>query len=257
MSDSQLATKQQEPSVALMLQTMVERGITGESVEAFSKLMELHERMQDRQAQRDFAVAFNALQGEMPKVKATKAVPGNNGEVRYRFAPFEEIMDQAQPFLMKHGFTVKFDNEYDANNRVICLCKLTHISGHSETNKFAVRISPPPKSSDAQADGSSSSYAKRFALCNALNIRVEGMDDDAKLAGGPIDAETSDALCQRVALLKKKTKFDEETFFKLAGAVTYETIPQTKYELLDATLFDLERKANIRDAQGEWILFKK
>lgn len=259
MSDSPttLATRE-EPSIAIMLQAAFEKGITGDSVAAVERLMGLYERNQDRQAERDFASAFVGLQREMQKVKATKAVNNSvakGGGLRYMFAPFDEIMRAIQPALVANGFAITFDSKVEEGGRMASVCTLMHISGHSRSNTFSCRIGQgPPGSNESQADGSASSYAKRFALCNALNIVVEGIDDDARLQGEPIDAETSDALCQRVALLKKKTNFDESTFFKLAGASTYEKIPQGKYDLLDETLFALEKTAKIRDAKGEWLV---
>lgn len=252
--EKQLATRQEEPSVALMLQGMLERGVTGESVETLGKLMDLYERSQDRQAKRDFAAAFAAMQSEMPKVQATRVVKNKDGSVRYTFAPYEDIMEQARPFLMKHGFSIKFDSRIE-ETRIVAICKLIHVSGYSEENSFACRIgSGPPGSSESQADGSADSYAKRFALSNALNVVVEHIDDDARLSSAPVDFDTAKALRARVELLKKSTSFDEEQFFKLAGAQTYEAIPQSKYDLLDDTLFAKERAAKIRDTKGNWLV---
>jgi hypothetical protein len=247
--DSQLTTIREEPTVGLMLQTLIEKGITAENVMALTQLCDLKERMDRRQAEKEFAAAFALLQSEMPKVKATKAVMNKDGTLRYKFAPYEEIMRQAQPFVVKYGFSVTFDDTTEGD-RITATCTLMHGSGHSRSNRFACRIgSGPPGSSDSQKDGSASSYAKRYALCNCLNIIVERIDDDANLIGSPMHPENVKELRERV----ERVKADEAAFLKYAGAAHYEAIPAERYDDLNELLFKKEVKAGIRDAHGEWI----
>lgn len=245
----QISLVREEPSIGLMLQTMVEKGITGDSVSAFEQLVLLKERMDAKQAERDFTADFIALQKEMPKVKATKGVPGKDGSIKYHFAPYEEIMDQVQPLLEKFGFAVKFGNRFDGTPpRAIATCKLMHKGGHSETNEFGARVgSGPPNSSEAQGDGAASTYAKRFALCNALNIRITGIDDDARLIGGPITAEQASELKRRLIA----TKGNEVKFLEWAGAAHYEAIPATKWDAACCILDDRERKQ--KAAKGDLL----
>src|SRR5262245_39064617 len=73
----------QEPSMALILQEVVNRGITSENVGTVKEMVALYERMKDRDAEQKFAVAFNALLKEIPAIKATKPVAGKDGTVRY------------------------------------------------------------------------------------------------------------------------------------------------------------------------------
>lgn len=219
------------PSPLDMLQAMVQRGVTTENAAAFEQLVKLSEHMEDRQAEKEFAAAFKALQSEMTRVKATKPVPNNDGSVRYNFAPYEEIMEQVRPLLEKHGFTVSFSTDF-AEGRLIKSCTLQHVGGHSKVNKFAVRIgSGPPKASEAQADGAASTYAKRFALCDALNIVCE-KDSDARAEGGVISKAQADDLRRRV----RETASNEADFLKFAGAATFEQIMEGRYATLDAAL---------------------
>lgn len=227
----------QVPSVAAMLQAVIERGVTQENVGALEKLVGLYERMEEKNAEKAFATAFNALQTEMRGVKATRAVPNNDGSVRYKFAGYEEIMEQVRPMLEKHGFTVTFSTDF-AEGRLIKTCTLQHTGGHSKSNKFAVRIgSGPPKATETQADGAASTYAKRFALCDALNILIEH-DTDARAEGGPITVDQAAELEHRVAM----SNSDKAAFLKLAGAKTYAEIPAAKYSILDELLARKERK---------------
>lgn len=220
-----------QPTVAEILAAVVERGVTTENVSAVKEVVALYERMEAKKAEREFAASFVALQAEMGNVRAVKAVPNNDGGVRYTFAPFEEIMATVKPLLEKHGFTVTFSTDY-AEGRIIKECTLQHIGGHSRSNKFAARVGKgPPGASDTQADGAASTYAKRFALCDALVIVID-KDSDARLEGGSITPEQAEELMHRVQM----TNSDRARFLAFAGAKCFEEIPSAKYDTLDAFL---------------------
>lgn len=231
-----------EPTAGDMLEAIlsaIKSGeVTAEKVAAMDGALKLCERMQERDAERQFAAAFVALQADMPKVQATKAVPNNDGSVRYKFAPFEELMKQAGPLLQTHGFTVSFSSDFK-EGRIIQTCTLQHTSGHKRSNSFAVRIGKgPPGASESQSDGAAATYAKRFALCDALNIVVGHLDDDAKVEGGTITPAQAVDLYNRV----KATASDEARFLKFAGAKTWEEIPAAKLPLLEDLLRRKEAK---------------
>jgi hypothetical protein len=231
--DSQLALVPPEGASPLsLIERMIDQGkLTPESVGVVERLVHLQEHMLEKLAEQRFASAFAALQRETGKVKATKAVPNNDGSIRYFFAPFEEIMDRVQPLLNTHGFSVSFDMDF-SEGRVTETCILTHESGHQRRNKFIVRIgSGPPKATETQADGAAATYAKRVALCNALNIVIE-VDTDARNEGAPISPEQAQTLREMV----KDTKSDEAAFLKYAGAKSYEEIGSERYAALFAAL---------------------
>lgn len=231
-SPSELAEiAKQEPSLGQMLGKFIEAGITNENISAFERLLAMKERMDTKDAEKQFAAEFVALQSELNPIQANKVVPNNDGTARYKFAPFEDIMDVVRPLLQKHGFTVTFSMSF-SDGRVIQTCTLQHIGGHSRSNQFACRIgSGPPKSSEAQGDGAASTYAKRFALCNALNIVIETDSDgaiDARRDGDVISKEKVQYLREQV----RETGSNEAALLKMAGASTYEEIREGVYPVL-------------------------
>lgn len=246
--DNPLAT------VTGMLETVLKGGVTEQNVAALDKLVGLFERMQDKRAEQLFNEAFVSLQREMPKVQANRPVMNSKekgGGVRYNFAPFEDIMAQVHPHLMKHGFTVSFSQRYDGP-RIIVKCILRHTAGHHVENETAVRTGKgPPGASETQADGAASTYAKRFALCDALNIVIGkdtdgGQDDDASVDGGNITKEQAEDFRRRV----KALKMDEFVFLSAGQAgnlspdsataeqvhAAYENIPSALWAELDSRL---------------------
>lgn len=229
--------------VAQMIQAAIEKGVTPENMAVVERLVALMERMEDKAAEKQFASAFVALQSEMPSVQATKAVPDKYGNIKYHFAPYEEIMAQIKPLLQKHGFTVTFSMGF-SEGRVIQECTLQHIGGHLRTNKFMARVgNGPPGSSEAQGDGAASTYAKRFALCNALNIVTDIDTDgrgDARAEGAPISKDHAAYLKELV----RETKSDEVAFLKFAGAKDYADIGEEKYDRLVAALHKKQKEGS-------------
>ena len=208
-------------SIGAMMSALIEKGVTADNVTALEKLADLHERMEAKSAERDFNRDFLALQGELKNITARKEVPTKGGGVKFKFAPYEEIMEEVQPLLLKHGFGIKFSQRF-ADSRMFVTCKLLHRSGHSESNEFGARIgSGPPGASEAQADGAATTYAKRGALCQALNIVVD-QDDDAQAVGGAISLDEAAELQNRVRAMGGFV--EEGRFLRFCHALTHDPI---------------------------------
>ena len=230
-----LAEPQTSGIMAAIMKVAIDPAI---DVNKLDKLLEMQLKVMAILAEQQFAAAFVKLQSDTPKIQATKPVPNNDGTVRYKFAPFEDIMEQVGPMLQKHGFTVSFSSRF-SEGRIISTCTLQHIGGHKRSNDFAVRIGQgPPKATESQADGSAATYAKRFALTEALNIVISHLDNDARLEGGPVTSEQAFELERRVS----ETNSDPAAFLKFAGADKFASIASVKYEMLDELLSKKERK---------------
>lgn len=213
------------PPVAQMMQAVIEKGITTENVAALTQLTALYERMQEKDAERQFAASFVALQQELPVITASTDIPK-----RGKYERFEDVMRVIQPLLTKHGFTTSFSQD-TKEDRITQTCQLRHTGGHSQSNSFSVRTG---RADDAtQADCKASTTAKRNALLNCLNIviRQDALQDeegDARLEGELVDAG-------QVAHLRKmvsETGANEAKFLVYAGAPSYEQISASKFDRL-------------------------
>lgn len=234
-----LALSNQNP-IAPMIEAITKTGVTGENMAVLERMMALYERQEARNAEKAFAEAFVALQSDLPAIQQTKAVPDKFGNIKYHFAPYEEIMHTVRPILQKHGFTVTFSMSF-GEGRVTQECILQHVAGHIRTNKFMARIgNGPPGSSEAQGDGAASTYAKRFALCNALNIVTEIDTDgkDARAVGEFISSDKISYLKEQV----KETGSDVTKFLAMAGARSFEEITTGSYDVLVRALAAKGRK---------------
>lgn len=236
LAPQQQAVQHRPPDVADMLHAVITKGVTAENVNAVKEIVALYERMEDRKSAKSASQALREMQAEAKAIIANKVVPDKHGGCRYKYAPYEEIMAQAQPLLTKHGFSVRFSQRMDAD-RLTSVCTLTHDDGHSFTNEFTVRVgSGPPGATTTQADSSAGTTAQREAFCDALNV-VRRVDDNAASIGGKITQQQADELERRVA----ETNSNRAAFFRVAGAESFADIAATKYEILDNLLAEKER----------------
>ncbi len=230
--------------MALMLQSMlsgIQQGaITPQTVEVMKGMMDLYREQQREQAKCEFTEAFVKLQSSMPRIEPTRGIPDKFGKVKFQYAPFEEIMRKVRPLLTQHGFTVTFDSDF-ADGRVTVTCKLQHVKGHETETRHAARVGHGPvNSSEAQADGAAQTYAKRYALCSALNIVVEHDTDaeSAKNEGGFIGIKDAAELRERCEELGANIPM----LLAIAGAETFEEIYSCHLDILHRQL-DAKQKA--------------
>lgn len=235
VEDTTLDVARPVPTVADMLQAVIKGGVNVENVAVVEKIVALYERMQDKDAEKAFAVAFNALQAEMPAIEAKTLIPN-----RGKYEKFEHLMLIVGPLLTKHGFVVTFSMDFK-DNRILEICTLTHIQGHSRQNSFAVRAGRKADD-ETQADCKAATTAKRNALCNALNIVIRqdclNSENDASIEGGPITQEQADELERRA----KMTNSNIDALLKFAGAKTFKEILTGKYDMLDEMLRKKEQR---------------
>lgn len=222
-----------------LIERMIDSGkMTAESVSVVERLVALQEHMLEKQAEQQFAEAFAKLQSDLGTFNANKIVPDKQGNKRYTYLPYEEIMARVTPLLKQNGFSVSFSTDF-AEARIIQTCTLQHIAGHYRDYKAFVRAGAGPYgATETQADGAAMTYAKRYALCNALNIVVE-RDTDARNDGAPLSPEQAQTLREMTA----ESKSDEAAFLRYAGAKTFEEIGSSRYaDLFNALQKKLGRK---------------
>lgn len=246
---NELATTQpQERSIVSLMESVIAGGITTDSVSVLERMMALHERNQAKMAEQAFARAFSDLQSDMPSIDATKPVPNKDGTLRYKFAPYEEIMAKVKPLLKKHGFSISFNTKWDGP-RLVVSCKLLHGDGHSQTNDFAARVgNGPPGANEAQADGAVNTLAKRRALCDALNIVVEHDTDgdDARALGASITV----AQAAEINKIIEQTKPNVANLLAWVHAETVDTIPANRFDDVIAQLERFRRKKSAVENPG-------
>jgi hypothetical protein len=175
-------------------------------IDKMERLMQMHERMQARQAKAEFDADMAELQPELPAIgERGKAMV--NGQVRYTFALWEDINTAIKPVLMRHGFALTFRTDF--TNGITVTGVLSHRGGHREETSITLPSDKSGSKNDVQAVASTVSYGKRYTAGALLNLTSHGEDDDAYAAAGDaaaaadwyaaIDAATTMDELQKVA----------------------------------------------------------
>ncbi len=244
MSDKSIVVKS-EPSVALMLQAVIDKGVTSDNVKSLEALVGLYERMQDRDAVKQFNEAFLELQKEIPKIQATVPVKNRDGTVRFKYAPLPDIEEQLRPIALARGFTWSYSEGASTDTQIEKVCTIYHTAGHSRRHPYRVTKSAPPGATATQGDGSTHSYAKRGCLCDAFSI-ITHDEEDAKNVGASITESQAQDLETRAKLCGA----DIEALLKYAGAADFPSIPEDRYDEINRVL---KKKAGAtkRNDKGE------
>jgi hypothetical protein len=224
----------QNESAAMM--TMISKAATDPSfdVSKLEKLLEMKERMDNKQAQVAFNAAMARMQADIPSI----AERGTGHNIVY--ATYEDILDVVRPIMHKHGFALSFkvDNTADA---IKVTGVLMHQEGHDIETSMALPSDTSGSKNKVQALGSSTSYGKRYVLCALLNIATRAEDDNG-FAAVPDASVTVSQAATIQALLDKCKDATVDGFTNMYGDAT--AISKGEYNKVMAQL----TKAVARDS---------
>lgn len=201
-------------------------------VETVERLLALKERMDAEYARKAFFEALAAFQAECPIIERRKGIPDRDGNVKYRYAPLEQVIAQVAPLLRVHGLAYRFDTmPKDGGIEVQCI--LTHALGHSETSVAFMPGVQVPKANAAQNAGAGITYGKRIAFLNATGILTADMDsdgDDGSGAGADEDERITADQAANLRALAEEVGADEARFLKWMQVESFEDIAASRYE---------------------------
>lgn len=149
-------------------------------IDKMERLLQMHERMQDKQAAADFAAALAEMQDALPSIGER-----GNAAGRYTYALWEDINAAIKPILKQHGFALSFRTDFTDGIAVTGV--LSHRSGHREETTIKLPADSSGNKNAVQAVASSVSYGKRYTAGALLNLTSHGEDDDAFTASDDFD----------------------------------------------------------------------
>lgn len=153
-------------------------------VAKLEKLIEMQERVTKSQAVAAFNAAFSEMQGELPTITERGEIMVN-GQLRSRYAKYEDIIEVIRPILKKHGFAIRHRNETAANGMQVIVGILTHKAGHAEEDRFECAPDKSGGKADIQANGSTRSYGQRYTTVSLCGIVTKGQDNDGNSQTAP------------------------------------------------------------------------
>ncbi len=203
----------------VLIQSAIERGVDPDRL---GKLMDLAERWEANRAATAFAAAVARFQSLCPVVfKGRKAGKEGDG-LKYSFASYDDVMAEAGPVLAQCGLAVSYTTQPAAAGLEIT-CRVS-LGIHTQETRLTIPI-PQMKVNDTQKFGAAMSYAKRFAICAALNIVVTDEDDDA---ASQLVCVSQDQV-EQLNILLEETGSDLARFLDWAHADSLDRVPVAKF----------------------------
>lgn len=195
-------------------------------VDKIERLLEMQERVLDRQAAADYNAAMAEMQQSIPSIAERGKT--NNGS----YATLEDIVDTVRPIMQEHGFAVSF-RVRTATSGVEVTGVLMHSSGHREETSMFLPADTSGNKNAVQAFGSTVSYGKRYVLCSMLNITTRNEDDDGNSAA-PVKTVTAYQAGQIAKTLAACPKATQEWFEQKYGDASQ--VPRDQFDKLTAGL---------------------
>lgn len=168
------------PIVNFNAETLIAQAISQNvPVETMEKLLAMRKELKAEWSKEQFNKAMAKFQSECPTIVKTKEVHTKTGALAYKYAPIESIVEQVREALRNNGFSYSTTMEVlPAGVRVEV--KVTHIDGHTEITPMEVPLGERTLiMSASQVTAAASTFAKRYAFCNAFGILTGDEDNDA------------------------------------------------------------------------------
>jgi hypothetical protein len=169
--------QEQDAPVTLMFERLAKDPAV--DVEKLERLIAMQERIMRHQAKAAFDAAFAEMQGELPEI-GEKGQIIVDGKVRSTYALNEDIQRAIKPILQRHGFSLRFRNEWAEGGKLKIIGILSHRSGHSEQDEFVAGADTSGSKNAIQAIGSTRAYGQRYCTVSLLNLATHGIDDDGE-----------------------------------------------------------------------------
>lgn len=207
-------------------------------IEIVERLYELHERDQQRGAEREFNAAFNRVQAAVRPVLKR----GDNQQTRSRYALLEDVIAELRPRLVSEGFSWSTSTrETPEDGMVLVVLRLRHVGGHAEEHSMSAPIDNlgpkgAPVKTKLHGMGSTYSYASRYLLVNVFGIQTT-LDADGNRPVN-LDPITEDQARDMEALISE-VGADRAAFLQWLQVDSVEAIPVSLHR---KAVHGLERK---------------
>jgi hypothetical protein len=222
-----------------LIEAAIEKGIDPDKL---GKLLDLQERWERSEAAKEFAAALAGFQKACPMVQKKRAVKSKDGNQKYKFAGFEDVIQVAKPHLATFGIYYSFSSPQLDGPDYVMNCHL-QVGSHEVIRPFVAQkpnidaLAKAMYCNEAQAVGGWQSYMKRYSFCAATGLVVCDEDTDAGAIAGSIDSKQ---------MIEINTLLDESgielgSFLKRHQVERLDELPVTAFGL---AVFELRIKAD-------------
>ena len=214
-------------------------------VETMERLLVMRRELKAEWAKAEFDKAMSAFQSDCPIIKKTKSVKTDAGELAYKYAPLESIVEQVKDILRKHGFSYSVDQPAAKQGYIKVALTVKHQSGHSEVTCVELPLGNKTRiMSQTQVEAAALTFAKRYAFCNAFGILTGDEDTDSKRATGEQDSrqityQNGRAQQWQIALIQdllSKKGYTEDDLLKKYRVQNIASLTRAQADLIRANL---------------------
>ena len=232
------AHRPQEAEQASMLAVLARAaGDSSVDVEKFKALMEMQEKLENREARRAFNLAISEAKGKIGPVVKNKRVgfesKRTGDRTDYAYEDFAAVAKAVDPVLAEHGLSYRFRTNQDGAT-VSVTCILAHRDGYSEETTLVGAVDTSGQKNPIQGIGSAVTYLQRYTLKAALGLSAE-VDTD----GAATQEEQPRVSAEQVAELKaliKDVGADEAKLLAFLQVECLDVIYANKFEDVKAII---------------------
>lgn len=227
MSTTEIAQSQSsEASEVATIMSVIERVASNPDADIakLEKMLDMQERIMNRNAKQAFTADLAAMQIELPRV-----VEKGVGHNKATYAKLEDINDSIRPILHKFGFAITFRVSQPDGKGLAVTTVLSHREGHSEETTIPLMPETSGNKNAVQAIGSAISYGKRYGICALLNIST-GDDDDGQSVSGEAVETISQEQTKHLMGMIVEAGMTAEDFCKSARVSAVHMLQPNRFE---------------------------
>jgi hypothetical protein len=208
------------------------------NVEKMKALLDMQERIEERDSKKAFTVAFNALQAELPVINRDGKIDhsSDGGDttrsgkkaLKTSYATYPNLNRVVGPLLKKHGFTFSSAMEPEATGPMVVISTLEHVAGHSRMTHFRITADATGGKNNQQGWGSSQQYGMRYNMIALLNIVTEAKQD-ADNDGFPVGENVSADQLKALIKLADDAGADKAKFCDVMQVESMAEIPAARF----------------------------
>lgn len=143
----------------------------GHSPAELHALLDFAERVKKDMAAEKYAKALARFQAECPQILKTRQVKFGENRGGYKFASYDDIDKVIAPLLRACEIVISFSFDKPEGNLLMGTCRV-QVGSHIVPTTLPVPFAKGQNTNAAQDLGVTITYAKRYLLCAALNIRI-------------------------------------------------------------------------------------
>lgn len=213
-------------------------------IDKMERLLQMQERIVQRDAEAAFNSAMRDCQAEMRPVSAD----AENPQTHSKYASHGKLDKALRPIYTKHGFALSYDEgESPKTDHVRVLCYVSHTGGHSRTyHRDMPADGKGAKGGDVMtkthAAGAAGSYGARYLLKGIFNVAIGEDDNDGNGAGAKNKTITATQLLDLLAKIEE-VGADKEAFKKFLKVDNFVDLLASKYDQAIKALTDKAKGA--------------